>query len=482
MGFNVIKEEKKYLVAVDKELNNRWAVIDFHNYKNNNIEDKFSFINETKINRTKFLLGYDNLEEKLVIIKTINYEDEKSFNKNKKALEEQWQLLRKNLSFLPKALDFFYVNQSYLENNFNLNKGNNSQKIEKNIPVMILEYNANETLLKKIESGIFQNKNAIDVARVMDITKKLLKIIKDLEKAKYGDSALSLEHILISEKDEITITGIGSICPLKGDKLDKNSENFSRTIFGYSAPELNDLKLNWGEDATAAELGCFSLGVIIYQMISGSFLFNQSIIKNGSFYYKEDINGEKIKLQKNGHRISNLIANLSNHNEKERLVDYDRIESILDEISNPLKEENLSIKPFIIPEEKEIIYKGLTGYIKSYNKEKGHGFIKAEREEYYLRKKELVESKINEVQEGLELNFDVVKDNKGMIYAFNISVENSEIIDVFEEDGLDNGDYEGSNSKENLEDEFYYDGYGEEGVFKKLSSWVRSLLKKEDNI
>ena len=152
---------------------------------------------------------------------------------------------------------------------------------------------------------------------------------------------------------------MGRICKLRNGHLDSNHINFGRTLLGYSAPELNDISDNWGEFATSEEVGTFSLGVILHQIIIESDKFEENTLKNGSFFYPNGVTESIIKNQSSGKALHRLISGLCDHNPKTRLVDYDYIEEILKSID--------------LGKGREIVNKN--GVIKEYNNDLGIGRI-----------------------------------------------------------------------------------------------------------
>lgn len=465
------EESKIILAANNKNLNKKWSLIKVDEL-NGDLSTEFKWIyDEFKkdFKRTNILLGYDNFKSREVIAKNVQYSKEKSREEQKEILDFQRKLLNDLKSpMLPKLLDFFSVKDSY-----------EVDYIKKNDPFIILEYKSGETLEIKISNKEFiKNKensksSEVDIIRIVKIVKGVINFNKDLENKGYVHLGISPEHIVLSNEDKVSFLGLGRICNIKNGVLDSDGVNFSRSLFGYSAPELNDPNLHWGKDATAREVSVFSLGVLVHQLICGDNSFSQGTIENGSFHYPNKDSLEKVISQKNGHRISNLIERLCNHNPKKRLLDYDEIESILDDIIvDPNTTMDLTVNPFFLPVDKELVYKNLKGYISSFNIERGHGFVRCNNgEDFYLRKEEIKHSNLKDVKEGMEILFDVAKDSSGKIFVCNIKGENCAVIDLCED-----------NDKEN-EDEYedYYE-YKDESVrvrvFENILMRISNVFKK----
>jgi len=98
-------------------------------------------------------------------------------------------------------------------------------------------------------------------------------------------------------------------------------------------------------EATPEQIGAFSLGVVLYQMFSGTdetrideinnkILFDKECMKNGSFIYNEhsekciDQNTELLGKSKRSD-IKNFIQKLCEHNSEKRLTNLDEIDQLL---------------------------------------------------------------------------------------------------------------------------------------------------------
>ena len=326
--------------------------------------DWFSSISNRRDERTNLYLGYDDNIGKPVIVKTVEYrhndlKDEISIRKRRKILIEQINILNDLSSpLLPEPLDWFYVKNNY--------DRDMSDYLRDDEPILILDFEQASTLSSEINRHSFRYINSnkfyaskIDSSKVARLGLSILYFLRLLKEKGYAYLALSPEHILLLKDYVPRFVGLGRICKLKNGHLDPKHINFGRTVLGYSAPELNDINNNWGEFSTSEEVGAFSLGVILHQIIIESDQFKEGTLKNGSFFYPNGVTDTIIKKQGNGKLLHKLISGLCNHDTKNRLVEYDYIEEILKSI-------DLGIG-------KEVINKN--GAIKEYNTDLGIGKI-----------------------------------------------------------------------------------------------------------
>lgn len=324
----------------------------------------FYSISNRRDERTNLSLGYDDNIGKPVIVKTIEYrandlKDETSIRKRRSVLIEQVNILNSLSSpLLPEPLDWFYVNNNY--------DRNMDEALRESEPVLILDFEQASTLTNEVNRHSFRYRNyngistnKIDSSKVARLGLSILNFLRLLKEKNYAYLALSPEHILLLKDYVPRFVGLGRICKLRNGHLDSNHINFGRTLLGYSAPELNDISDNWGEFATSEEVGAFSLGVILHQIIIESDKFEENTLKNGSFFYPNGVTESIIKNQSSGKALHRLISGLCDHNPKTRLVDYDYIEEILKSID--------------LGKGREIINKN--GVIKEYNNDLGIGRI-----------------------------------------------------------------------------------------------------------
>lgn len=348
------------------DLKNRWVVISPDKMEEVCAGDwrGFKSISNRIDERTNLFLGYDDNIGKPVIVKTIQYrindlKNEISIRKRRSVLIEQVNILNSISSpLLPEPLDWFYV-----KNNYDVNMNNDLKDSE---PVLILDFEQASNLADEINRHSFRYRNynygsieKIDSSKVARLGISILNFLKLLKVKNYAYLALSPEHILLLKDYVPRFVGLGRICKLKNGHLDSSHINFGRAVLGYSAPELNDMNENWGEFATSEEVGAFSLGVILHQIIIESDKFEENTLKNGSFFYPNGITDNIIKNQSSGKVLHRLISGLCDHNPKSRLVDYDYIEEILKSID--------------LGKGREIINKNAV--VKAYNSDLGRGKI-----------------------------------------------------------------------------------------------------------
>lgn len=347
-------------------LKNRWVVLSPSKMEEICVGNWrwFYSISNRRDERTNLSLGYDDNIGKPVIVKTIEYrandlKDETNIRKRRSVLIEQVNILNSLSSpLLPEPLDWFYVNNNY--------DRNMDEALRESEPVLILDFEQASTLTNEVNRHSFRYRNyngistnKIDSSKVARLGLSILNFLRLLKEKNYAYLALSPEHILLLKDYVPRFVGLGRICKLRNGHLDSNHINFGRTLLGYSAPELNDISDNWGEFATSEEVGAFSLGVILHQIIIESDKFEENTLKNGSFFYPNGVTESIIKNQSSGKALHRLISGLCDHNPKTRLVDYDYIEEILKSID--------------LGRGREIINKN--GVIKEYNNDLGIGRI-----------------------------------------------------------------------------------------------------------
>lgn len=384
--------------------------------------------------RTQLYLGYDKVVDKAIIIKVLQYtgndlSDVRKINKKRDVLRAQIELLNDISSpLLPEPLDWFEVkntvdsfpkvSQDWIEENGEI----------ENEPVLVLDYQPGISLEKCINENNFRRvefeKNKrykksddikdMNIPKVGRLISYINYFLKTIYEKGYMYVGLPPEHILLLKDDVPRFIGLGSICRLKDGKLDSTHINFSRTKKGYSAPELNSAKYNYGMNTDAKAVGAFTLGVLLAQILYESSDMSDDILENGSFKYPNNKYEGKIKQLPKGDMIHDLLGRLCNPDPSQRLCDFDEIDEILSDIRGD---------NFI-----GSISRNNIGEVKFYNNEKGYGYII----DHYFEKdfpvsaKVLKDSGLQTLKRGQNIKFDLIKDN-GREYIRNITVlENGE--------------------------------------------------------
>ena len=265
--------------------------------------------------RTQLYLGYDKVVDKAIIIKVLQYtgndlSDVRKINKKRDVLRAQIELLNDISSpLLPEPLDWFEVkntvdsfpkvSQDWIEENGEI----------ENEPVLVLDYQPGISLEKCINENNFRRvefeKNKrykksddikdMNIPKVGRLISYINYFLKTIYEKGYMYVGLPPEHILLLKDDVPRFIGLGSICRLKDGKLDSTHINFSRTKKGYSAPELNSAKYNYGMNTDAKAVGAFTLGVLLAQILYESSDMPDDILENGSFKYPNNKYEGKIK-------------------------------------------------------------------------------------------------------------------------------------------------------------------------------------------
>ena len=389
------------LNSTNCDIKNRWVVIS-PNEMEKICSGKWTWFNSIanrKDERTNLSLGYDDNIGKPVIVKTIEYrttdlKNEDSIRKRRSILIEQVNILNDLSSpLLPEPLDCFYV-----KNNYDKLMHKDLRNEE---PILILDFLQANTLSKEINDKSFRtnyyynvSKYNIDSSKIARLGLSILYFLKLLRDKNYAYLALCPDHILLLKDHVPRFVGVGRICRVKNGHLDSSHINFGRTLLGYSAPELNDINNNWGEFATSEEVGAFSLGVILHQIIIESDQFQEGTLMNGSFIYPNGITDNIIKNQANGKLLHRLISGLCHHDPKKRLVDYNYIEEIL--------------KSLDLGKGREKINKN--GIIKEYNSSLGIGkLVDNKGKEFKFYRNAIDKNLINKIEAGRTVVFSRVE-------------------------------------------------------------------------
>lgn len=399
------------LVSTNVNLDDRWILMTTKQMENT-VGGRWGWfygITSRENERTRIHLGYDDVVGRPVMIKTVEYrledmKDEQAILNRRRILIEQIELLN-NISspLLPEPLDWFTI-----ENTID----GIPEELTKTEPVIVLDYLPGKSLLSNINKKRFRfpNSDEVHTPRVARFVLKILYFLRTLKEKNYAYLALSPEHILLLKDDIPRFIGLGRICKVVDGHLDASSSNFSRTVYGYSAPELNSPDTNWGEYASPEQVGAFSLGVILHQLVYENTEITKEMIKNGSFIYPNGVSEDKIRKEKNGNKIHELITDLCNHDPDKRLTDFNLIEKRLRKIEGAIIEAELKAA-------------NRKGYVKFYDRYKGYGYIvdNNSTNEVYVSEKDLNDSGLDNLNKNSSVKFDVFTSG-GKTYASNIEI------------------------------------------------------------
>ncbi|MDU1412389.1 MAG: cold shock domain-containing protein [Clostridium sp.] len=424
------------LYSNDVDLDNRWVVV---NTKQMEEATKASWgwffgVQSRRFERTKLHLVYDRVVGRPVIAKTICYrpddlQSREAILERRSILTQQIDLLNDIASpLLPEPLDWFTVTNTV---------DGLPSDLRDSEPVLILDYQPGLPLqyfIQKKKLRFRQSKDrepGVDTTNVGRIAMRILYFIRILKEHNYAYLDLNPEHILLLNNYIPRFLGLGRICRTIDGHLDSANINFGMTSRGYSAPELNDYKDDWksAKEATAEQIGAFSLGVIIHQMVSETTEFTNDMILNGSFVYPNGVTENIIQGAFNGDKLHELITMLCNHDVNERLTDLDVIEEKLKVISgvSTAKRRNIGDRKINIErksnsEGKRNINRKV-GWVKWYDQNRNFGFLvcKDTLKEYHISKTNLEKTNIAYLVENMRVTFEIVNGEQGD-YATNVMV------------------------------------------------------------
>lgn len=408
----------------DVDLKNRWVVVNSKKMEERTKSSWgwFNNVQNRKFERTKLHLAYDKVVGRPVIAKTVCYrpddlQSRKTILERRSILTEQIDLLNAIASpLLPEPLDWFNVTNTV---------DGLPEDLRDSEPVLILDYQPGLPLeyyiaKKKLRFRQVKDKTEeprVDTTNVGRIALRILYFIRILREHNYAYLDLNPEHILLLNNYIPRFVGLGRICKTINGCIDDTNINFGMTSRGYSAPELNDFSDNWkrAREATAEQIGAFSLGVIIHQMVSETTEFTADMIKKGSFIYPNGVTDEKIQSAFNGEKIHELISKLCEHNPQSRLSDLDEIEERLRVLAGETghrRNDNV---------EKNKSVERRCGWVKWYDDDKKYGFLvcKDTLKEYHISKTNLEKTNVATLSDNMRVAFDVVTGAHGD-YATNV--------------------------------------------------------------
>jgi serine/threonine protein kinase len=349
------KKDGVIIGSENVELSDRWRVMTPQQMKERYPAANWTWapaLNRHRINpKTTIGLVHDNRLDRPVLIKAIVYRQEdtetpEAVYKRRLLLSEQLNILNELQSpLLPEPLDYFEVRNTV--------DGFKHNEVKRNEPALILDYIPGIPLQQKIESATFRYRkrtSALNIGEICRFAQRILAFLRFLDEADYAYLDLNVEHILLLNDNIPRFVGISHLCPIKNGTLDSNHVNYGNTGTGYHPPELN--RKNDGEIITSRQIGAFSLGVVLHQILIGTpnhrgketievpsiRELKREWKKRGSFCYP---NGESEELVKNchvrGREFHELILKLCDPNPEARLTDYDEIDNELYKISRSLE-------------------------------------------------------------------------------------------------------------------------------------------------
>ena len=383
-------EVKVFIKATNRDLNDRFSVfnmMDANNIKkindilSNGANANFGHFRKTGIRpfaRTKLFLGFDEILNRPVIIKTPKYRDkeeryivsdyekEEYINFRREMIKAQVDMLNEIQSpLLPEPIDYFEVE------NFD---DRMPSHMKKNEPVLVLDYQSGTTLQQYIQKRVFEKKEiennaenetdevfkrkykkveSIEAREKFRIIKNIVIFLKELDSKQYAYQGLNPKSILLLRDKTPRFIGLGYICKTKNGYLDENHINYKVCELGYSAPELNNNNIP-DDKITAKGISAFSLGVLIHQLIGEYTIINpETVGEYGHFKYPNDYTVEDIRRSSlKGDLVHHLISNLCEEDVNKRLTDYDeilrRIEAIIgsNKRSSVLEKSNMKYKKY----------------------------------------------------------------------------------------------------------------------------------------
>ena len=265
-----------------ENINERWKILSLEEIEER-CKGNFNWVKEVEERTdtlTKINMAYDQSVKRLVIAKSTCYREkdlkEGRIEERREYLMQQLNILNDISSMLlPEPLDWFKTINDELEDEYSFSE-----------PILILDYIPGIDLRSKIREKVFTDEfGKVQVNRIIKLCRKILAFLKVLEEKGYGVVGLSDEHIVILNDDVPRFVGLSHICKMREGYLDIGHLNFERTIYGYSAPELNDYNSNARFNIRGRQVGAFSLGVLMHQIICSRYKFASSDIKGGAFVY-----------------------------------------------------------------------------------------------------------------------------------------------------------------------------------------------------
>lgn len=418
------KKPKLILKANDTDLMNRWVLHNAGYFMKNEVGNSTTAFIKTrsgdeKLRKTSLALCEDEFLERIVLAKTVVYEDRElddveAIKIKRRVLEAQIDILNNvESNMLPEPLDFFLVT-----NTFDSFTGEATQ-LKDNEPILILDYIPGEVLADKLantwdksfyrpeEGKIFtKSPENINVGIVMRLVGDILAFEMELYEKGYAYTALSPDHIVLLGDNKPRFTGLSRICVVNGDRYDANHINFGRQLKGYSAPEFNKSETCFGMRDSVKAAIAYNLGVLIACIMLGKTEFDERELSAGAYdYAKATDDRQKICSAWHGRMIDELICKLTDETPSERLTN----------LSAVLKELAIITGDAANEKKKDPV---CTGTIKFFAHDKGFGYVTCNGQDYRvdLNRLEYIPAGYGD-QAGQQVLFTANESSKGQLFV-----------------------------------------------------------------
>ncbi len=221
-----------------------------------------------------------------------------------------------------KLLDIDHENiLSPIDSGLTTYEGEDGNTTENSVPFMIFDYFKGKQLLPGLHS--FQLNEALSLFR------KLLTTVNVYHEKNIIHRAIKPGNVIVDSDNNLRVTHFG-LYPLTDYKPGSSYADMLSTI--YRAPELTD-----GEDGDITS-DYYSLGALLYQMLSGSFPFSGQNIDEilNAQHNNQILSLCKINPDVNL-KLENVVSRLLDSKPENRFFSIDEIRSALDELFITIK-------------------------------------------------------------------------------------------------------------------------------------------------